>query len=102
MRPLSDQVPSVATIWRVLSRNGPVIPQPHKRPKSSFLRFEADLPNQLWQGDLTLWVLADGTQVEILNLIDDHSRLLLASDVLTRFKAADVLHSFLAASLWSA
>jgi len=97
LRPLSDQVPSVATIWRVLSRHGLVIPQPHKRPKSSFLRFEADLPNQLWQGDLTLWVLADGTQVEILNLIDDHSRLLLASDVLTRFKAADVLHSFLAA-----
>lgn len=95
--PLCDQVPAVATIWRVLSRQGLVTPQPHKRPKSSFIRFAADLPNQLWQGDLTLWALADGTQVEILNLIDDHSRLLVASDVLPRFKAADVLHSFLAA-----
>ncbi len=95
--PLVDKVPAVATIWRVLSRQGLVTPQPHKRPKSSFIRFEADLPNQLWQGDITLWALADGTEVEILNFLDDHSRLLVASDVLARFKAADVLDSFVAA-----
>jgi transposase InsO family protein len=92
-----DKLPSRATVWRVLKRQGLITPQPHKRPKASFTRFEADLPNQLWQGDLTLWNLADGTEVEILNLIDDHSRLLLASDVLSRFKAADVLQSFIAA-----
>ncbi|HEY8736619.1 MAG TPA: IS481 family transposase [Candidatus Dormibacteraeota bacterium] len=97
LRPLVDNVPAVATIWRILSRQGLVTPQPHKRPKSSFIRFEADLPNQLWQGDITLWALADGTEVEILNYLDDHSRLLVASDALTRFKAADVLHSFVAA-----
>jgi transposase InsO family protein len=91
-------LPSRATVWRVLKRHGLVTPQPHKRPKASFTRFEADLPNQLWQGDLTLWNLADGAPVEILNLIDDHSRLLLASDVLPRFKAADVLRSFIAAA----
>ena len=44
----------------------------------------------MWQGDCTHWHLADGTEVEILNLLDDHSRLLLASDTLARFKAADV------------
>ena len=97
LRPLVDNVPAVATIWRTLSRQGLVTPQPHKRPKSSFIRFEADLPNQLWQGDITLWALADGTEVEILNFLDDHSRLLVASDALIRFKAADVLHSFVAA-----
>lgn len=41
--------PSPATIWRILSRRGFVSPQPHKRPKSSFIRFEADLPNERWQ-----------------------------------------------------
>ena len=41
--------PSVATIWRVLSRRGFVTPQPHKRPKSSYIRFEAALPNETWQ-----------------------------------------------------
>src|SRR5437879_3973583 len=95
--PLVPKVPAVATIWRILSRHGLVAPQPHKRPKSSFIRFQADLPNQLWQADLTLWHLADGSEVEILNILDDHSRLLLASDTLARFKAADVLRSFLAA-----
>lgn len=57
-----------------LSRRGFVTPQPQKRPKSSFVRFEADLPNERWQGDITHWKLAKGTEVEILNVIDDHSR----------------------------
>jgi hypothetical protein len=50
--------PSVATIWRILSRRGFVTPQPHKRPRSSFVRFEADLPNERWQADVTHWKLA--------------------------------------------
>lgn len=95
------KLPSRATVWRILKRQGLITPQPHKRPKASFTRFMADLPNQLWQGDLTLWNLADGSQVEILNLVDDHSRLLIASEALARFKAADVLRSFLtAAKAW--
>src|ERR1700682_4557934 len=72
--------PAVATIWRVLQRHGLITPQPHKRPRSSFIRFEAALPNQLWQADSTHWQLADGTDVEILNCLDDHSRLLVVSD----------------------
>ena len=32
---------AVPTIWRVLSRRGFVTPQPHKRPKSSWRRFQA-------------------------------------------------------------
>ena len=97
LMPLVSKVPSVATIWRILSRQGLVTPQPHKRPKSSFIRFQADLPNQMWQADITLWRLADGREVEILNVIDDHSRLLVASDCMARFKAADVLNSFVTA-----
>jgi transposase InsO family protein len=87
-------VPSVSTIWRILSRRGFVTPQPQKRPKSSFIRFEAAMPNERWQTDITHWHLLGGTDVEILNIIDDHSRFLVGSDALRVFKAADVVASF--------
>jgi transposase InsO family protein len=87
-------VPSVATIWRILKRHGEITPQPQKRPTSSFIRFEAALPNQMWQGDTTHWRLADGTDVEILNYLDDHSRLLVASDAFVTVKGADVVQVF--------
>lgn len=86
--------PAVSTIWRVLSRRGFVAPQPQKRPKSSFVRFEAEMPNERWQGDITHWALADGTDVEILNVLDDHARFAVASDARVVFKAADVVASF--------
>ena len=87
-------VPSVATIWRILVRRGFVAPQPQKRPRSSYVRFAAEMPNERWQADITHVRLADGREVEILNVIDDHSRLLIASDALAVFKAADVVASF--------
>ncbi len=87
-------VPSVATIWRVLCRRGFVTRQPQKRPKSSWRRFQAELPNECWQADTTHWTLADGRDVEILNIIDDHSRLLVASRVFVTAKAADVVETF--------
>jgi transposase InsO family protein len=86
--------PSPSTIWRVLTRRGFVTPEPHKRPKSSYIRFEADQPNERWQMDITHWALADGTGIEILNIIDDHSRLAVACDARRVFKAGDVLSSF--------
>jgi transposase InsO family protein len=88
------QTPSASTIWRVLTRRGFVVPQPHKRPKSSYIRFEADQPNERWQLDTTHWTLADGTDVEILNQLDDHSRLAVGSDTRVTFKAADVVVCF--------
>jgi transposase InsO family protein len=93
--------PSVATIWRILSRRGFVTPQPQKRPRSSFIRFQADQPNERWQADITHWRLADGEEVEILNALDDHSRFLVASDARKVFKAADIVAAFhQAASTW--
>ena len=71
-----------------------MVPQPHKRPKSSYVRFEADQPNERWQLDITHWALADGTDVEILNLLDDHSRLAVGSDAKRVFQATDVVASF--------
>jgi transposase InsO family protein len=87
-------VPSRATIWRILRREGLIVPQPQKRPRCSLTRFCAQLPNELWQADITAWGLACGEVVEILNLIDDHSRLFVGSDAYPRVKAADVVASF--------
>jgi transposase InsO family protein len=95
------ETPSVSTIWRVLTRRGFITPQPHKRPKSSYVRFEADQPNERWQLDITHWTLADGTPAEVLNQIDDHSRLAVGSDARVTFKAADVVACFRrAAATW--
>lgn len=87
-------VPSVATIWRVLKARGFVTAQPHKRPKSSYIRFCADLPNECWQMDVTHVVLATGAEVEVLNIIDDHSRLCIASVARRVTKAIDVVATF--------
>jgi transposase InsO family protein len=86
--------PSVSTIWRILVRRGFVTPEPKKRPISSYIRFEATLPNECWQSDFTHWALADGTEVEILNFEDDHSRLCVASKALRTVKGLDVVEVF--------
>jgi transposase InsO family protein len=71
------QVPSRSTISRILSAAGLVVPEPRKRPRSSYARFAAAQPNECWQSDVTHWRLADGTDAEILSWLDDHSRCLL-------------------------
>jgi transposase InsO family protein len=90
----TDGAPSVSTIWRILRRQGLVLAQPQKRPRSSLIRFEAELPNEMWQIDITHWQLQDEQHVEILNVIDDHSRLFLASQAFTTTKAQDVVDVF--------
>jgi transposase InsO family protein len=85
------RTPSISTIWRILRREGLIVAQPQKRPRSSLIRFEASLPNEMWQTDITHWRLTDGTDVEILNMIDDHSRLFLASQAFSTVKAPDVV-----------
>jgi transposase InsO family protein len=69
-------VPSMTTVWRVLGRHGFIEPQPHKRPKASFRRFEASAPNELWQTDFTEWMIRTGL-VKIFSFLDDHSRVAL-------------------------
>jgi transposase InsO family protein len=91
LRRQGSPTPSVATIWRILARRGLITPQPHKRPRSSWHRFQAALPNELWQTDITHWTLANGRDVEILDVLDDHSRLLVGSTARVVFKAADIV-----------
>jgi len=70
--------PSTSTIRRILHQAGLITPEPRKRPRSSYIRFQAAQPNEMWQSDFIHWRLADGTEVEVLNWLDDHSRYLLS------------------------
>ena len=97
-----------STVHRHLARAGLVAPQPRKRPRSSWIRFQAEQPNECWQSDFTHWALADGRDAEILAWVDDHSRLILSLtahmpvtglDVLETFRAACAAHGAPAATL---
>jgi transposase len=65
---------SRATIDRTLRRQGLVVAAPKKRPRSSYIRFEAERPNEMWQSDFTHYRLTTLVDVEILSWLDDHSR----------------------------
>ena len=72
------RTPSTSTIRRIITDAGLVDPQPQKKPRSSYIRFEAAMPNECWQADITYLFLIDGRRVEVLDFIDDHSRYLLS------------------------
>ena len=97
-----------ATIHRHLRAAGLINPQPQKRPKSSYIRFAAEQPNERWQADFTHWWLADRTHVEILCWLDDHARFALSVTahrrvtgpiVLTEFRKACDTHGIPASTL---
>ena len=88
-----------ATIHRILVRHSAVVPDPSKRPKSSYVRFEAEQPNETWQSDFTHYRLtrADGTpgiDGEILTWLDDHSRMALHISAHVRVTGPIVLAAF--------
>jgi len=91
-------VPSTSTIRRVLHAAGLVTPEPRKRPRSSYLRFEAAQPNECWQSDFTHWALAGGADAEIINWLDDHSRYLLGCSAHAPVTGQVVVGTFLQAS----
>jgi transposase InsO family protein len=88
---------SPATISRYLARHGLVVPEPAKRPKSSYLRFAAEQPNECWQADFTHYPLAGGADAEILSWLDDHSRYVLSVTAWHRVTGPIVLAAFRAA-----
>jgi transposase InsO family protein len=85
---------SPATVSRHLARHGLVTPNPAKRPRSSCLRFQADLPNECWQADFTHCPLADGSDTEVLTWLDDHSRYALSVTAHRRVTGPIVLQAF--------
>ena len=85
---------SPSTVRRRFVERGLVEPNPKKRPKSSYVRFQADLPNQMWQSDFTHWRLADGSTTEIITWLDDHSRCALSVTVHRRITGPIVVDTF--------
>jgi transposase InsO family protein len=85
---------SASTVSRHLARGGLVVPEPRKRPKSSYIRFAAEQPNECWQSDFTHYPLADGTGTEILTWLDDHSRYALSVTAWHRVTGPIVLAAF--------
>lgn len=90
---------SRATINRILVRAGTVTPDPSKRPKSSYLRFEAEQPNETWQSDFTHYRLSNndgspGVDVEVITWLDDHSRYALHISAHPRISGPTVLTTF--------
>jgi transposase InsO family protein len=90
------RVLSTSTIRRILHQAGLITAQPRKRPRSSYIRFQADQPNEMWQSDFIHWQLVDGTDVEVLNWLDDHSRYLLSATAHQPVTGDDVVATFLA------
>jgi transposase InsO family protein len=90
---------SRTTVWRILKAEGRVTAQPQKRPRSSWLRFAADRPNELWQSDFTHVRLSDGTDIEVIGWLDDHSRYLLHLSAHRRITARTVTTTFTRAAL---
>ena len=86
--------PAISTIWRILKQSGLVTAQPKKKPRAYIQRFEALQPNETWQSDFTHWRLADGTDIEILNWLDDHSRFLLSCRAFKPVTGVAVVETF--------
>jgi transposase InsO family protein len=88
-----------ATISRYLTKAGLVTPAPDKRPKSSYRRFAAEQPNEMWQSDFTHYVVPGprGKPVlesEIITWLDDHSRYALHVSAHVRITGPIVLITF--------
>jgi len=104
---------SRATVARYLAKHGLVVPEPSKRPKSSYTRFQAEQPNECWQADFTHYRLTrpddrPGLDIEILSWLDDCSRYALSITghvrvtgpiVLTEFRKAVAAHGIPASTL---
>jgi len=86
--PAGLRVPSRATINRVLGRAGLLVRNPKKRPKSSWRRFAYARPRDCFQIDGTEHTLADGATVVAIDIIDDCSRVWVASHVALKETAA--------------
>lgn len=93
-----DPPPAASTIHRILSNNGYITPQPQKRPRSSWIRFEADQPNETWQMDYSDWSIAGHRRVSILTILDDHSRYVLYCKAFSNATVGNVIASFIHAA----
>jgi len=94
------QIPSTATVNRILIRHGLVVQRKRKRPRDSYLRWERPGPMQLWQLDIVggVWLVDTVTgvlrEVKIVTGVDDHSRFCVIASVVERATGRAVCLAF--------
>ena len=89
-----NPLPAPSTIHRILANNDQVTPQPQKRPRSSWIRFQSDQPNETWQMDYSDWTIASHKRVAILTILDDHSRFIISCQAYAQATVGNVPESF--------
>ncbi|MEV0352020.1 IS481 family transposase [Nonomuraea sp. NPDC050680] len=88
-------VPSLVTLYRILVRNGLVVPGRRRRPRSSYVRWQRERPMELWQLDIMGGVmLIDGRELKLISGIDDHSRFIVIAQLVRRASARAVCRAF--------
>lgn len=73
------RIPCPATIHKILIRHGLVVPEPRKKPKSSWRRFAFARPRDCYQIDATIVALANDAKVVVFEVLDDATRTLVAT-----------------------
>jgi len=88
-------LPGRSSIYRALLRQGLIEPRHRRRTKADYRRWERPSPMELWQLDVMGRVfLSDGTELEVLTAIDDHSRFCVAARLTPRATARRVCDAF--------
>lgn len=87
-------IPNALSQVIILNATGLVTSSPSKRPKAYITRFKAVQPNETWESEFTHWRLKNCTDVEIINWLDDHSRLLLHCTVSKAVTGKIVIDTF--------
>jgi transposase InsO family protein len=90
-----EALPSLSGVYRALVRHGLIDPKARRRKRSDYVRWERDRPMELWQLDVMGGVmLADGTELKLVDGLDDHSRFCVAAGLVTRATARAVCGVF--------
>lgn len=87
-------LPAASTIHRILHTHGRITPQPQKRPRSSWIRFQADQPNETWQLDYSDHTLTHHRRITVLTILDDHSRFVIACHAFPHATVTNVIDLF--------
>ncbi len=84
-------LPGRTSVDRCLVRHGLLSPQPRRRKRADYRRWERSRAMELWQMDIVGGVqLADGTDAKVVSGIDDHSRFVVSARVVARATAVPV------------
>jgi transposase InsO family protein len=91
-----DPLPARSSITAVLHRHGRIDPD-SPSGQQPWVRFERSAPNALWQMDFKAPLTTAAGRVDILSVLDDHSRFLVVLQVLQNQEGASVQEALVGA-----